>query len=129
VCPLDVELAPHLREPAFSARAFLRGEDARASARDVLQMTQEEFSRAFEGAPMKRAELRGLARSAAGVLGNPSPSLRAGSAQAALADDVELLARTLDDDGPPVREHAAWALALRPATPARRRQRRAASPR
>ena len=33
-------------------------------------MTQEEFSRAFRGSPMKRAKLRGLKRNAAVVLGN-----------------------------------------------------------
>jgi epoxyqueuosine reductase QueG len=33
-------------------------------------MTQEEFSAAFKGSPMKRAKLRGLKRNAAVVLGN-----------------------------------------------------------
>ena len=33
-------------------------------------MTQEEFSRAFKGSPMKRAKLRGLKRNAAVVLEN-----------------------------------------------------------
>ena len=69
-------------------------------------MTQAEFSAAFKGSPMKRAKLRGLKRNAAVVLGNPSP----GSGQAALADDVDVLARALDDPEPLVREHAAWAL-------------------
>jgi epoxyqueuosine reductase len=70
-------------------------------------MSQEEFSRSFSKSPMKRAKLRGLKRNAAVVLGNPS----AGSGQAALADDVDVLTRALDDDEVLVREHAAWALA------------------
>ena len=48
---------------------------------------------------MKRAKLRGLKRNAAVVLGN-----------AGAAEDVDVLARALDDEEPLVREHAAWAL-------------------
>ena len=70
-------------------------------------MTQVEFS-AFEGSPMKRAKLRGRRRNAAIVLGSVGTS-----------DDVDVLARALDDEDPlpptgagqAVREHAAWALA------------------
>jgi len=65
-------------------------------------MTQEEFSGAFKGSPMKRAKLRGLKRNAAIVLGN------IGATQ-----DVETLARALDDEEPLVREHAAWALSTK----------------
>ncbi len=67
-------------------------------------MTQEEFSQAFKGSPMKRAKLRGLKRNAAVVLGNVGT-----------ADDVEVLTRALDDEEPLVREHAAWALDVLPA--------------
>jgi epoxyqueuosine reductase len=63
-------------------------------------MTQEEFSRAYKGSPMKRAKLRGLKRNAAVVLGNVGAS-----------EDVDVLTRALDDPEPLVREHAAWALA------------------
>jgi epoxyqueuosine reductase len=62
-------------------------------------MTQEEFSRAFKGSPMKRAKLRGLKRNAAVVLGNVGTS-----------DDADVLTLALDDPEPLVREHAAWAL-------------------
>lgn len=48
-------------------------------------MAQEEFSGAFKGSPMKRAKLRGLKCTAAGVLGNAST-----------AEDIE--ARALEDD-------------------------------
>jgi epoxyqueuosine reductase len=62
-------------------------------------MTQDEFSAAFRGSPVKRAKLRGLKRNAAVVLGN------GGS-----ADDVPTLVAALSDDEPLVRSHAAWAL-------------------
>jgi len=62
-------------------------------------MTQEEFSAAFRGSPMKRAKLRGLKRNAAVVLGNTGD-----------VDDVPVLQRALADPEPLVREHAAWAL-------------------
>ena len=42
----------------------------RRLARGLLALTQEEFSAAFRGSPMKRAKLRGLTRNAAVVLGN-----------------------------------------------------------
>ena len=63
-------------------------------------MSQEDFSRAFKGSPMKRAKLRGLKRNAAVVLGNVGTT-----------EDVDVLTRALDDDEPLVRKHAAWALA------------------
>jgi epoxyqueuosine reductase QueG len=44
-------------------------------------MSQEEFSRAFKGSPMKRAKLRGLQRNAAVVLGNQSPSVARGTGE------------------------------------------------
>jgi epoxyqueuosine reductase len=62
-------------------------------------MTQEEFSRAFKGSPMKRAKLRGLKRNAAVVLGNIGSSA-----------DVPALVAALSDDEPLARGHAAWAL-------------------
>jgi epoxyqueuosine reductase len=89
-----------LGEPAFAPREVLAGKDARQLARDLLGMTQPEFSAAFKGSPMKRAKLRGLKRNAAVVLGNVGTS-----------EDVDVLTRALDDDEPLVREHAAWAFA------------------
>jgi len=106
VCPWNVRFARALREPTFAPREVLAGKDARQLARDLLGMTQEEFSAAFKGSPMKRAKLRGLKRNAAVVLGNPS----AGSGHAALADDIDVLTRALDDPELLVRAHAAWAL-------------------
>jgi hypothetical protein len=44
----------------YAAREVLRGKDARTLARELLGMTQPEFSAAFKGSPMRRAKLRGL---------------------------------------------------------------------
>jgi epoxyqueuosine reductase len=71
VCPWNVRFARELPEGSpYAPRQALAGKDAREIARDLLAMTQEEFSRAFAGSPMKRAKLRGLQRNAAVVLGN-----------------------------------------------------------
>jgi epoxyqueuosine reductase len=100
VCPWNIKFAKLLPdESPFAPREALGGKDARSLARDVLGMTREEFSRAFKGSPMKRAKLRGLKRNATVVLGNVGT-----------ADDTDVLTRSLDDEEPLVREHAAWAL-------------------
>ena len=99
VCPWNVSFASELLEPAYAAREALGAKDARTLARELLAMSQEEFSRAFRGSPMKRAKLRGLRRNAAVVLGNVGTP-----------DDAEVLERALDDEEPLVREHSAWAL-------------------
>jgi epoxyqueuosine reductase len=93
-------------ESPYAARDALGGKDTRPLAREILGMTQPEFSAAFKDSPMQRAKRRGLKRNAAVVLGNPSP----GSTQAALAEDVDVLTRALDDEEPLVRERAALAL-------------------
>jgi epoxyqueuosine reductase len=99
VCPYNVKFAQALKVPEFAPRAFLAGKDARTLACDFLALTQEEFSAAFKGSPMKRAKLRGLKRNAAVVLGNIGN-----------AEDVPVIEAALDDPEPLVREHAAWAL-------------------
>jgi epoxyqueuosine reductase len=50
----------------------IAGKDARTLARELLEMSQEDFSKAFKGSPMKRAKLHGLRRDAAVVLQNAS---------------------------------------------------------
>jgi epoxyqueuosine reductase len=99
VCPWNVRFARELLIPEFAQREFLAGKDARQLARDLLAMTQEAFSSAFKGSPMKRAKLRGLKRNAAVVLGNVGTP-----------EDVPVLETALDDPEPLEREHAAWAL-------------------
>ena len=109
VCPWNARFARDLKEPSFAAREAVAGKDARALARDILSMTQEEFSAAFRGSPMKRARLRGLKRNAAVVLGNVGT-----------AEDAEVLTGAFDDPEPVVREHAALALErVRGANPGR----------
>ncbi len=71
VCPWNVKFARELPgDSPFLARDVLAGKDARALARDLVAMSQEEFSAAFRGSPMKRARLQGLKRNAAIVLDN-----------------------------------------------------------
>lgn len=59
-------------------------------------MSQDEFSAAFIGSPMKRAKRRGLARNAAVTLGNVGT-----------ADDIPVLEAALQHDEPLGREHVA----------------------
>lgn len=101
VCPWNERFSRTLPDDSpFRPREALGGKDSRTLARELLAMTQEEFSRAFKGSPMKRAKLRGLKRNAAVVLGT------IGS-----AEDVPALAAALADPEPMVRGHTAWALA------------------
>ena len=108
VCPYTHKFPSALAEGSpFAPRPFIAGKDARTLARELLGMTQEEFSHAFKGSPMKRAKLPGLKRNAAVVLGNVGT-----------VADVPVLEQALDDPEPLVREHAAWALGrLRGAAP------------
>jgi epoxyqueuosine reductase len=71
VCPWNQRFAKELAEDSpFAPREVVRGKDARTLATELLAMSQEEFSAAFKGSPMKRAKLRGLKRNSAVVLGN-----------------------------------------------------------
>jgi epoxyqueuosine reductase len=100
VCPWNVRFARALPDDSpYRPREALAGKDARTLARELLMMSQEEFSRAFSRSPMKRAKLRGLERNAAVVLGN------VGS-----VEDLPVLVAALSDVEPLVRAHAAWSL-------------------
>ncbi|HYW31549.1 MAG TPA: hypothetical protein VE869_08590 [Gemmatimonas sp.] len=95
-----MKFSEQLTERAFGARPAVAEKDARTLARDLLQMSQAEFSAAFKHSPMKRAKLRGLQRNAVVVLGNVGT-----------AADLPLLETMLRQEEPWMREHAAWALA------------------
>ena len=100
VCPWNVRFSREIPDDSpFKPREVLRGKDARTLARDLITMSQEEFSAAFRKSPMKRAKLRGLQRNAAVVLGNVGTP-----------NDVPTLAAALASDDSLVRAHAAWAL-------------------
>ena len=75
MCPWNVKFAQALKVPEFAPRAVLAGKDAWMRARDLLAMTQDEFSAAFKGSAMKRAKLAGLKRDAAVVLANTGREL------------------------------------------------------
>jgi epoxyqueuosine reductase len=72
VCPWNHKFSREAREPAFAPRPALADKDSFTLARELLAMSQEEFSSAFRKSPMKRAKLHGLKRNAAVVLGNGS---------------------------------------------------------
>jgi epoxyqueuosine reductase len=60
-CPWNVRFSRELpNDSPYRPREVLAGRDARSLARELLGMSQDEFSRAFSGSPMKRAKLRGL---------------------------------------------------------------------
>jgi epoxyqueuosine reductase len=74
VCPWNEKFSRELPAGSpFSPREFIAGRDARTLARELVAMTQDEFSERFRGSPMKRAKLAGLKRNAAVVLGNAGP--------------------------------------------------------
>jgi epoxyqueuosine reductase len=85
VCPWNQKFATPLREEAFRPRPALAGRDAPTLARELLGMSQDEFSRLFKGSPMKRAKLCGLKRNARVVLGNLGTT-----------DDVVVVTRAFD---------------------------------
>ena len=99
VCPWNHRFSKDLTEGALQPRERLASTDARALARELLTMNDEQFRETFRGSPMKRAKRRGLARNAAVVLGNTGDE-----------SDTSLLVQALDHDEPLVREHAEWAL-------------------
>ena len=70
VCPWNVKFARPNRVLEFAPRPALRNRTPHELARELLAMTQEEFSAAFKRSPMKRAKLHGLQRNAAVVLRN-----------------------------------------------------------
>jgi len=95
VCPWNVKFSQELAAGSpFAAREFIAGKDAVTLSRELLAMSQAEFSAAFKGSPMKRAKLRGLKRNASVVLGNVGTT-----------DDIPRLDAALDHDDLLFREH------------------------
>jgi epoxyqueuosine reductase len=70
VCPWNERFAWPVREPSFRARAAIAAKDAGTLARELLDMSQDDFAAAYKASPMKRAKLRGLNRNAAVALRN-----------------------------------------------------------
>lgn len=91
--------AKGLKESAFAPREAFAGKAAGTLARELLQMSQEEFSAMFRKSPMKRARLRRPKQNASLVLGSIGAP-----------DDALMLERAFEYPEPLVREHAAWAL-------------------
>jgi len=71
VCPWNIRFSRELPDDSpFRVRPMLAGKDAGALARELMVMSQDEFSAGFKRSPMKRAKLQGLKRNAALVLSN-----------------------------------------------------------
>lgn len=95
VCPFSRKFSAISEEPAYKAFSWTDG----PSLVELMGLSEEEFSSAFSGSPVKRAKRRGFLRNVAVALGNW------GSMEA-----VPALSAALDDSEPLVRGHAAWAL-------------------
>ena len=94
-CPWN-RFARESREGAFQARAATAGRPLR----DFLSMTQNDFSAAFKGSPIKRTKRRGLLRNVCVALGNVGT-----------ADDLPALERAAAVEESLIAEHARWAIA------------------
>ena len=94
-CPWN-RFAQASREATFQARSATVG----MALRDYLAMTQEDFSRAFKGSPVKRTKRRGLLRNVCVALGNVGTSA-----------DLPALKRIAHEEEELVAEHARWAIA------------------
>jgi epoxyqueuosine reductase len=95
VCPFSRTFSAISEEPAYKASSWTDG----PLLVELMGLSEEEFSSAFSGSPVKRAKRRGFLRNVAVALGNW------GSMEA-----VPALSAALDDSEPLVRGHAAWAL-------------------
>ena len=93
-CPWN-RFAQASREAAFRARPATAG----MALRDFLAMSQEDFSAAFKGSPVKRAKRRGLLRNVCVALGNVGT-----------ADDLPALSRAAAEEEELIAEHARWAI-------------------
>jgi epoxyqueuosine reductase len=99
VCPWNEKFSQAITEPAYAARDFLAGRDARTLAREILGMDDAAYRAAFRGSAMTRAKLAALKRNAAVVLGNVGTD-----------EDSDVLVRALDEPESLAGEHAAAAL-------------------
>ncbi len=94
VCPWN-RFAQISQETTFHAREAIFD----LSARDIILLEQEDFSRIFKGSPIKRIKLPRLKRNACVVLGNTGTP-----------DDLPVLREAAAGPDPLVAEHAAWAI-------------------
>ena len=93
VCPVNRKARP-AAEPAFQ-----KGGMNLLDLVELLELSEEEFRRRFQGSPILRAKRAGLQRNACVALGNRRDPVA-----------VPALCRALANGEPLVRGHAAWAL-------------------
>lgn len=96
----NVRFAHESTESTLAPRGVISRNNARTLAREIVAMTQQQFSAASTGSPLKRAKPRVPKRNAAVVPGDVDT-----------ADDVDVSTRALGDPQPLVREHAPRAAA------------------
>jgi epoxyqueuosine reductase len=92
----DGRRLPPAMEPALAPRTADAGTPVLT---ELLQLTQEEFSRRYRASPIKRAKRRGLLRNVCVAMGNSGDPAALGALLPALAHEEPL-----------VRGHAAWAV-------------------
>ena len=99
-CDICQEVCPVNRKAQPTGEAgFGRPGLATVDLLEILEYTDEDFRRRFEGTPVMRAKKMGLQRNACVALGNQGD-------RAAVPE----LARILESGEPLVQQHAAWAL-------------------
>jgi epoxyqueuosine reductase len=99
-CDICQEVCPVNRKASVTTEpAFQRKELSRVDLLELLDLTEEGFREKFRGTPILRAKRVGLKRNACVALGN-------------LKDPAAIpaLSRSLVEEEPLVRSHAAWAL-------------------
>lgn len=95
VCPWNRKVVNQDVDPALFPRPAINS----STLADELSLTPQEFNRKFKGSPIKRTKRRGYLRNVAIALGNTGDK-----------DAIPALIKSLNDDEPLVRGHAAWAL-------------------
>ena len=93
VCPVNRKARPSI-EPAFQGKQL-----STLDLAELLELTDTEFLRKFQGTPIMRAKRVGLARNACVALGNQGD-----------INAIPALAKAMVHDEPLVRGHGAWAL-------------------
>ncbi len=105
VCPWN-RRAPVTALPNFQPRLLAEHSLFSPELEWLLSLTQEEFSAAFRGSPIKRTKWRGLLRNACVAIGNSG--LRAGDPR--YSEICARLSQLAESEDGILAEHAQWAL-------------------
>ena len=105
VCPWN-RRAPLTATASFTPRRFAQNSLFSPDLEWLISLSQEEFSKAFRGSPVKRTKWRGLVRNACIALGNS----RLQSADPRYREISAKLSQLAVSDDAIIAEHAQWAL-------------------